>query len=140
MTVGRWAPATPATAASEVWSLLSDLSFELAHPHFEAAAAEFDLAPTQAMALTELARRSPVSMRELARVLRCDPSNVTGVTDRLEGRGLVERRADPRDRRVKTLALTPAGADVSRQLAARLSSPPDVIIALPEPDQARLRD
>ena len=48
-------------------------------------------------------------MRDLAARLQCDPSNVTFLADRLEERGLVERRPDPSGRRVKLLALTPAG-------------------------------
>ena len=48
-------------------------------------------------------------MGELAEHLYCDASNVTGIVDRLEGRGLVERKPDPNDRRVKRLVLTPQG-------------------------------
>ena len=40
-------------------------------------------------------------MRHLASLLKCDPSNVTFLVDRLEERGLVERQTDPADRRVK---------------------------------------
>ncbi len=36
-------------------------------------------------------------MRRLAQKLKCEPSNVTGIVDRLEARGLVERRPDPTD-------------------------------------------
>jgi len=86
------------------------VAFERVHAHFAAAVAELDLAPVQAKALHELDVDPPISMRELAERLKSDPSNVTGLIDRLEARGLVERRADPNDRRIKGLALTPAGA------------------------------
>jgi DNA-binding MarR family transcriptional regulator len=49
-------------------------------------------------------------MGELADVLSCDASNVTGIVDRLESRGLVERQVVPDDRRVKRLVLTDEGA------------------------------
>ena len=66
-----------------------------------------------------------VPMRDLAGRLHCDPSNVTFLADRLEERGLVERRPDPSDRRVKLLALTPSGLAVRMRIvqAAATSSP-----------------
>jgi DNA-binding MarR family transcriptional regulator len=70
-------------------------------------AAQFDLSFAQAMALREL--DEPLPMRDLADRLCCDASNVTGIVDRLEGRGLVERRTVAGDRRVKHIVLTDAG-------------------------------
>lgn len=58
----------------------------------------------------------PVSLRRLAERLHCDPSNITLLSTQLEGRGLAERRPHPRDGRIRTLALTEAGAGVRRQL------------------------
>lgn len=81
--------------------------------HFSECAAALDLSQQQALALREL--DEPTSMRELAGRLLCDASNVTGLVDRLEARGLVERRVDAEDRRVKWLVLTASG----RQLRAR---------------------
>ena len=75
--------------------------------HFFSRSAEFDLSAQQAKAFHEL--RQPLSMGELADRLFCDASNVTGIVDRLEARGLVERQADPDDRRVRRLVLTDAG-------------------------------
>jgi DNA-binding MarR family transcriptional regulator len=75
--------------------------------HFFERSAEFDLSPQLAKAFQAL--REPLSMGELAEHLYCDASNVTGIVDRLEGRGLVERKPDPNDRRVKRLVLTPQG-------------------------------
>lgn len=49
-------------------------------------------------------------MRVLADRLGCDPSNVTGLADRLEERGLVERRRSEHDRRVTELIRTGAGS------------------------------
>ena len=75
--------------------------------HFFARSAEFDLSPQQAKAFQAL--KEPLSMGELAEHLFCDASNVTGIVDRLESRGLVERTPDTSDRRVKRLVLTPQG-------------------------------
>ena len=64
-------------------------------------------------------------MRKLAQKLKCEPSNVTGIVDRLEARGLVERRPDPADRRVKVAAATDEGRRVAgscgRDCASRAS-------------------
>jgi DNA-binding MarR family transcriptional regulator len=68
-------------------------------------------APT-ARALLQLPPDIAVPTRYLAGRLKCDPSNVTGVVDRLERAGLVERGSAPDDRRVKTLALTQAGREL----------------------------
>src|SRR4051794_36576196 len=124
--------------ADRVWALLLQVSFDRAHRAFGATAAELDLAPAQAMALQELESERPLSMNELAKRLRCHPSNITGLVDRLEARGLVERRPDPRDRRVKGLALTPTGQRVRAKLAQQLYTAPACVAHLPESDQQHL--
>jgi DNA-binding MarR family transcriptional regulator len=65
------------------------------------------LSMPQAFTLRLLDRPQP--MRCLAEAMRCDASNLTGIADRLEQRGLLERRTDPQDRRVKLLVVTPRG-------------------------------
>ena len=126
--------------ADQAWALLLQVSFERVHAHFAAAVAELDLAPMQAKALHELNVEPPISMRELADRLKSDPSNVTGLIDRLEARGLVERRPDPKDRRIKGLALTAAGARLRKRLFARLYSAPRSLVELSERDQRTLKD
>ena len=126
--------------ADQAWALLLQVGFELVSAHFAAAVAEVDLAPAQARALHELDLERPISMRELAERLKSDPSNVTGLIDRLEARGLVERRPDPRDRRIKGLALTAAGARLRARLLARLYSAPPAVASLAERDQRALQD
>jgi DNA-binding MarR family transcriptional regulator len=74
--------------------------------HFMQALDEVSLSPPQAHALFNLSQPQPVSQRELAKRLGYDASNITGIVDRLEERGLVERCVDPADRRVKHLVLT----------------------------------
>jgi MarR family transcriptional regulator, organic hydroperoxide resistance regulator len=128
-----------ASPASEAWALM----FELLHvskQRFVAIASEFDLSPPQVMALRHLDPAEPKPMSELALALRCDNSNVTGIVDRLEDRGLVERRAAEHDRRVKMLRITERGADVRDRLAARLDEPPEPLASLSIEDQRALRD
>src|SRR5438552_7259462 len=126
--------------ADQAWALLLQVAFELVHAHFAAAVAELDLAPVQAKALHELNVEPPISMRELAERLKSDPSNVTGLIDRLEARGLVERRPDPNDRRIKGLALTAAGARMRERLFARLYAAPRSVAQLSHRDQRTLAD
>jgi DNA-binding MarR family transcriptional regulator len=93
-----------------------------------------------AHALRILDPERPRPMGELAEILVCDASNVTALADRLESKGLVERRADPADRRVKALVLTAAGARLREQVFELMSEPPPPIAALPAADQRALRD
>ena len=81
-----------------------------------------------------------MTMSELADSLGCDASNVTSIVDRLESRGFVERRPSAMDRRVKELALTPAGAETHDRIAVRMQQPPPPIDNLSTADQEQLRD
>ena len=58
----------------------------------------------------------PMAMKELGQRMHCDPSFVTSVADMLERRGLATRESDPADRRVKRIALTPAGLALQQQM------------------------
>jgi DNA-binding MarR family transcriptional regulator len=86
------------------------------HEAFDRAAAGADLSLGQAKALRHLAVTGPVAMRDLASRMRCDASNVTGIVDRLEARGLVVRRVADRDRRVKSLCVTADGQRVADKM------------------------
>jgi MarR family transcriptional regulator, organic hydroperoxide resistance regulator len=59
---------------------------------------------------------TPVSMKELGKRMRCDPSFVTMIADALEKRGLAQREPNPADRRIKNLVLTPAGLEFKAQM------------------------
>jgi DNA-binding MarR family transcriptional regulator len=109
------------------------------HEEYEEAAAEHALTGAQARLLSLLSLE-PLPMRRLARKLKCEPSNVTGIVDRLESRGLVERRPDPADRRVKLAAATEEGRRVARGLRESLHFARAPLAALPEEDRVRLRD
>jgi DNA-binding MarR family transcriptional regulator len=125
--------------AAEAWGLIHDL-FMSQRVRFMAIAAEFELAPGQLGALKSLDPERPVPMSELADTLHCDASNVTGIVDRLEARGYVERGPAEHDRRVKLLTVTPEGARVRARMAERMSQPPEQIASLPPQDQRALRD
>jgi DNA-binding MarR family transcriptional regulator len=130
---------TRRSPAEEAWALMQPL-FREHRGRFVALTAEFDLAPAQVGALLSLEPGAEIPMSELAESLLCDPSNVTGIVDRLEARCLVERRGAAHDRRVRMLALTSEGATLHRRLRARMSAAPDALSALPPADQRALRD
>ena len=114
--------------------------FHASRRRFLAIASEFELSPPQVRALGVLEPGRPVPMSDLAEALHCDNSNVTGIVDRLEDRGLVERRPGEHDRRVKMLLITERGAQVRAGLAARLDEPPEALANLSPEDQRALRD
>jgi DNA-binding MarR family transcriptional regulator len=94
----------------------------------------------QAHVLRLLEPEQPLPMRTLARKLCCDASNVTGIIDRLEERGLVRRAAAPGDRRVKMLVVTDSGLGVRTAILQRLSEAPEPIARLSAEDQRTLRE
>jgi MarR family transcriptional regulator, organic hydroperoxide resistance regulator len=128
---------TAASPAAEAWAELRTLLGQQRR-RFLLAAAALDLHPAQAGALLQLA--CPLPMNELAAVLACDNSNVTGLVDRLEARGLVTRRASPEDRRVKRVVLTPEGERLRAQLLERVGRPPAGFERLSASEQRDLRD
>jgi DNA-binding MarR family transcriptional regulator len=130
-------PGAEQTVAAETWALLQRIFFS-ERPRMMAVYREFDLVPPHVIALQALDQPKP--MGELAKILVCDSSNVTWITDRLEERGLVERRAAEHDRRVKLLFLTPKGRRLRKELQARLSHPPAALESLSADDQRALRD
>jgi MarR family transcriptional regulator, organic hydroperoxide resistance regulator len=131
--------AAPTTVAREAQQLFFRIGM-VQRTKVAAALAELGLTFAQAHALRLLDPDRPSPMNELAELLVCDASNVTGIADRLEARGLVERRTVGADRRVKTLALTPAGVELRARVFDRMSEPPDAIAALSAEDQRSLRD
>ncbi len=123
---------------SQAWSLMHWLMVTNKQRFF-AMAQEFELAPQQMIALRMLGA-GPRKMSELAQALFCDNSNVTGIVDRLEERGLVRREAAEGDRRVKLLVLTKEGERIRAEITKRMAEPPPPIAALSERDQRALRD
>jgi DNA-binding MarR family transcriptional regulator len=105
--------------------------------HVRRVGEQLGLTATQVIALRELSE--PITARELANRMYCEPSNATFVLDRLEEQGIVERHPHPTDRRAKQIVLTATGerrrADVLEQL--RTQSP---LGPLTEAQHESLRD
>ena len=89
--------------------------------HYTACAAEFELSAAQSKVLMSLQPGEAVPMRALAERVGSDPSNLTGLVDKLEARGALRRMPDPDDRRVKTLRLTEDGQRLRESFWHRLT-------------------
>lgn len=127
--------------ADEVWRLMA--GYATSHfqdPHRQAPLRELGLTPGHLKALAALDPDEPRPMRALADALSCDASMITMMTDRLEERGLVERRTQATDRRVKTLILTPLGIATRRRLAEAMSEPPADLLSMDASSLAALRE
>ena len=83
-------------------------------------AEEHGLTRMQLFALHSIDRQGEVAMGQVADLLGCDASNVTGIVDRLVAHGLVERHEGPHDRRTKKLSLTPKGHELLEAISQLL--------------------
>jgi len=88
----------------------------------------YDLTTQQLWLLSRLADDAGVPIGTLAEALQCHSSNVTGMVDRLETRGLVVRQPDATDRRVKLVALTPEGRALRGKLLEIARRPPEALV------------
>ncbi|MFG2357726.1 MarR family winged helix-turn-helix transcriptional regulator [Streptomyces sp. NPDC048521] len=131
-------PHRPDALTMEVVELIGDVVARF-YADYESAAGEHKLTGPQARLLSLLSLE-PLPMRKLAQKLKCEPSNVTGIVDRLESRGLVERRPDPGDRRVKVAAATEEGRAVARDLREGLHFAREPLAGLSEEERRSLRD
>jgi DNA-binding MarR family transcriptional regulator len=123
--------------ACQAWQLLVQLFFEQ-RSNLPPLAAELDLSPAQCHVLHLIEPGQPVPMGRLAETLACDASNVTGLVDRLESRGLIRRQPSATDRRVKVLDLTPSGSRLRTLLLDRMTAPPATLRRLSVSDQRTL--
>jgi DNA-binding MarR family transcriptional regulator len=116
-------------SAAEVWRLLLRCAMSQFGRSSEIVQ-RFGLTPGHTKALLMIDPDQPLPMGNLAQLFSCDASTVTWLVDRLEERGLVERRGLASDRRVKTVALTPLGIKTKKALEEELYQPPEELLAL----------
>jgi DNA-binding MarR family transcriptional regulator len=123
---GQPGPLSPADGLAQLSFLIQGL--------LEHRAREHDLSVISTRLLGILRDRRP-TMNELARFLDLDKSSVTGLVDRAERRGLVERRSVPGDRRAVSVALTPAGRRTATEFHAEATAELEQILAPLAPAQ-----
>lgn len=127
----------PPTGPDGTWQLLVRFFFSQ-RATLPPLAAELELSAAQCHVLHVIEPGRPIPMRQLADTLACDASNVTGLVDRLEARGLVRRQPSPTDRRVRVLELTPAGVRLRTVLLDRMTEAPPALKRLSEREQQAL--
>jgi DNA-binding MarR family transcriptional regulator len=98
------------------------------------------LTPNDSRALGSLDPETGRTMRALAREWRCDASTATWIVDRLESKGLAERRPHSTDRRVRLVVLTPHGVQTKAAMIAGVYTPPDGLLELDRAELVALRD
>ncbi|MEU7998321.1 MarR family winged helix-turn-helix transcriptional regulator [Micromonospora sp. NPDC049060] len=131
-------PADRAALAGDVVRRITHVAAALRH-HQDREIAELGLTPATARALHELDPDLPLPARDLAEGLGCDRSNVTALVDKLERAGLVERHADPADRRQRTLVVTGPGRRV-RARVHQVMSDSRLLAGLTVEELATLRE
>jgi MarR family transcriptional regulator, organic hydroperoxide resistance regulator len=127
----------PNSPACDAWQLLIQFTFSQ-RANVSPLAAELELSPAQCHVLRLIEPEKPMPMRQLAEGLCCDASNVTGLVDRLESRGLVRRHASEEDRRVKVIELTAKGARLRAEFLERMTTPPEGLERLTPREQEML--
>ena len=131
-----WAMATREAAggrtAETAWALVWQI-FQADKARRWGLIAEMGLTPVQGMVMGALDAERPPTMSELAAATYCDNSSLTGVVDRLEALGYVERVPAPGDRRARCVALTPEGAVFQQRFReAMRPAPPQLAHLTPE--------
>lgn len=102
-------------------------------------AADNDLSITQLRLMGTLRGRSP-QMKQLADHLGLEKSTLSGLIDRAERKGVVQRRPSESDRRVVEVTLTPEGESAARRIEAEVRLAIEPIIRRLDPDdRAALR-
>ena len=124
--------------AAETWKRMFDFFLRTSSQRVRVLA-RMGLTPNDSRALSALDVAGGRTMRSLADEWGCDASNATWIIDRLEKRGLAERRAMPGDRRVKLVVLTTAGAKARQKLLEGMYEPPPELLALPRASLEVLR-
>jgi MarR family transcriptional regulator, organic hydroperoxide resistance regulator len=123
--------------ACAAWQLLVKFFFAR-RADLPTLASEFELSAAQCHVLHLMEPDRSIRMGRIAEALACDASNVTGLVDRLESRGLLRRQPSAEDRRVKVLELTPAGVRLRSTLLERMTKPPDSLDRLSADEQRAL--
>lgn len=101
--------------------------------------APWDLSPSHSRALGELLRHGAMRLSQLSDHLHIAPRSTTEVIDALQERGLVERQADPLDRRATLVMLTEHGKEIGDAIrSARMAEAEQIFGTLSETERKQL--
>jgi MarR family transcriptional regulator for hemolysin len=88
----------------------------LMRTRFDRWARTYGMTRAQGVILARLARQPGMTQNEMAGLCEVEPITVGRLVDRLEARGLLERRMDPADRRIRRLHLLPASEPILAEI------------------------
>jgi DNA-binding MarR family transcriptional regulator len=106
---------TPQQLSDEIMRLINNFKAD-----FDKVAEGCHLTKVQLFALQAINYKDEIPMGQMADALHCDPSNVTGIVDRLVNHGLIVREESPKDRRTKIIRLTEKGKAFVGQIKAEM--------------------
>lgn len=108
--------------------LLHDVA-RIMRTRFDQLARGYGMTRAQWVILARLSRQPGLSQNEMAAICEVEPISVGRLIDRLEMRGLVERRGDPADRRIRRLHLLPAAQPILDEIARYREELTEVILS-----------
>lgn len=108
--------------------LVNDVA-RLLRTRFDQRARAFGMTRAQWVILARLSRQPGISQNEMAALCEVEPITVGRLIDRLEMRGMVERRADPHDRRIRRLHLLPPAQAILDEIARERDAQSEAVMA-----------
>jgi len=109
--------------------------------YFKARLANFDVTPVQYGILSCLWYENGQTPKQIASSLSLDGSTITGILDRMESKGLVERHPDPNDRRALRVVLTKKGKQLEEPIQQVISTANEEILNKFSPaDRLKLKE
>lgn len=112
----------------EILFTISDVG-RLLRTYADQKARRFGMTRAQWAVLLRLERLEGLKQSDLAEQLDIQPITLTRLVDRLCDNGLIERRADPHDRRAKRLYLTPAARPLLERIADQIEELSEIVLA-----------
>src|SRR5476649_1347734 len=100
---------------TELLVVLHDVA-RMMRTRFDSRARAFGMTRAQWVILARLQRQPGMTQNEMAGLCEVEPITVGRLVDRLEARGLLERRLDPADRRIRRLHLLPASEPILKEI------------------------
>jgi MarR family transcriptional regulator for hemolysin len=127
----------PRSRKRELLFLISDVG-RLLRTYADQKARHLGMTRAQWAVLLRLERREGLKQSDLAEELDIQPITLTRLVDRLCDNGLIERRADPNDRRAKRLYLTPAARPLLDRIAVQIEELSETVLAGIKPGEIDL--
>jgi DNA-binding MarR family transcriptional regulator len=129
--------AMQASSEPDLLMLLYDVARQM-RTRSDQRARTYGMTRAQWVILAHLERQPGLSQNELAAIVEVEPITIGRLVDRLEAHGVVERRADPKDRRVWRLQLTPAAGSVLDEIKQYRMDLHELMTAGIDPDTLKI--